>query len=43
VNQWIRRISDVTSLAHDVHSYVAKGHFKEALSLLPDERPYTKD
>lgn len=39
-SQWIRKITDVTPLAHQIHSCVLKDHFDEARNLLPNERPY---
>lgn len=40
VRHWIRRITDVTSLAHEVHSLVADNQLSEAEAMLPVERPY---
>ena len=39
VNQWVRRITDVTPLAHDIRSLVQEGKFNEAKARLPAERP----
>ena len=39
VNEWIRRISDVTQLAHEIHDLVEKGHYVEAKRRLPVEQP----
>ncbi|MEO9382974.1 DUF4291 domain-containing protein [Chromobacterium phragmitis] len=41
VNEWIQRISDVTSLAHEVHALVEKEKFDEARAALPKEIPYS--
>ena len=38
-NQWIRRISEVTPLAHEIHALVRQGRFLEAKEKLPIERP----
>jgi hypothetical protein len=40
VNEWIRRITDVTPLAHRIGSLVADGKLDEAQALLPLERAY---
>lgn len=40
VNQWIRRITDVTPLAHEIYSLVADRRFDEAKAKLPAEAPY---
>ncbi|GGC64137.1 DUF4291 domain-containing protein [Undibacterium terreum] len=40
VQQWITRISDVTALAHSIHSLVDSRRFEEANQKLPQERPY---
>jgi len=40
VTQWIRRITDVTSLAREIHAAVQSGAVRHALSLLPQERSY---
>jgi hypothetical protein len=39
VNQWVRRITDVTPLAHDIRTLVQEGKFNEAKARLPAERP----
>jgi len=39
VNQWVRRITDVTPLAHEIHALVQEGKFNEAKARLPAERP----
>jgi Domain of unknown function (DUF4291) len=39
VNKWIRRITDVTPLAHRVHELVLKGHLAEATAAIPHEQP----
>jgi hypothetical protein len=41
VSQWIRRITDVTDLAHRVHALVLGGQLDEAYAELPKERPYS--
>lgn len=43
VNDWIRRITDVTDLAHTVHGLVEARKLEEAATLLPTERPYVLD
>jgi hypothetical protein len=40
VNQWIRKITDVTELAHAVHSLVQNDKLDQAEAQLPAERPY---
>lgn len=40
VNQWIRRITEVTSLAHQIRALVQEGRLDEAKAKLPDERPW---
>lgn len=40
VHEWIRAISDVTSLAHDVHDALLAGDVERAKAWLPKERPY---
>lgn len=40
VGQWIRDISEVTPLAHQIHALVEGGRLDEATGLLPDERVY---
>lgn len=40
VNDWIRKITDITPLAHRIGGLVAEGKPDEACALLPDERPY---
>jgi len=40
VGQWIRRITDVTPLAHAIHTLVSRGELEQAQSLLPAERAY---
>ncbi len=40
VNQWIRRITDVTPLAHEAHNLIARNRLNEALAILPAEQPY---
>lgn len=40
VHQWIRRIDDVTPLAHRIAALVSAGDVEAAKSLLPEERPY---
>ncbi|SRR5579862_1769538 len=43
VGEWIRAISDVTALAHDIHALVAEGRLENARAALPLERPYPAD
>ncbi|MBY5426981.1 DUF4291 domain-containing protein [Rhizobium leguminosarum] len=40
VRQWIERITDITSDAHDIHALVLQGKFEAAQNRLPVERPY---
>lgn len=40
VNQWIRRITDVTPLAHDIYASVESKQFEEARRRLPIEQVY---
>ncbi|WP_239690924.1 DUF4291 domain-containing protein [Chromobacterium sphagni] len=43
VHQWIQKISDITSLAHEIHQEISHHHFENATMLLPKERPYPQD
>lgn len=43
VNQWVRRITDVTPLAHEIHTLVEGDRFEEAKARLPTERPFAID
>ncbi len=40
VDKWIRRIGDVTDLAHRIHALVTAGELDAAASMLPRELPY---
>ncbi|MCU6433690.1 DUF4291 domain-containing protein [Undibacterium sp. Jales W-56] len=40
VNQWIQSITDVTPLAHAIHTFVIDKEFEQAQALLPAELPY---
>lgn len=40
VNQWILSITDVTPLAHAIHTFVIDKEFEQAQVLLPAELPY---
>lgn len=40
VNDWTVGISDITTLAHDIHKSVAAGDLAAAATKLPAERPY---
>ncbi|NHZ87962.1 DUF4291 family protein [Massilia sp. CCM 8733] len=40
VTQWIRGITDVTPLAHEIHALVQAGRLEEARARLPVERVY---
>jgi hypothetical protein len=42
VEEWIRRISDVTPLARRIHAAVSAGNLDEARASLPEEHPYTR-
>ncbi|MFC9327314.1 DUF4291 domain-containing protein [Kitasatospora sp. NPDC057015] len=39
-DEWVVSISDVTTLAHEVHAHVRDGALDAAQQLLPAERPY---
>lgn len=41
VNDWIVRITEITSLAREIHDHVEKGQLTEAQKKLPQERPYS--
>ncbi|MGS1125886.1 DUF4291 domain-containing protein [Rhodanobacter sp. UC4437_H4] len=41
VGEWIQRITDVTPLAHEVHSLVTVGQLDKATDLLPREVAYS--
>jgi hypothetical protein len=43
VEEWVRRITDVTPLANSIHTLVVKGELESARALLPAERPYNDD
>ena len=40
VSQWIRRITDVTPLAHEILALVQNKQFEDAKRRLPVEHPY---
>lgn len=40
VNTWIKRITDMTSLAKEIQGHVERSEFHEANNLLPPERAY---
>ena len=40
VREWIQRITDVTPLAHSIHSLVHAGRTEDAQRMLPREEPY---
>lgn len=40
LDEWIQGLSDVTSLAHEIHRLVKAGELDIARRLLPQERPY---
>lgn len=40
VNQWVRQISDVTPLAHEIDALVSSVRFEEARATLPAEAGY---
>jgi len=42
ISQWIRQITDVTPLAHEIHALVQKGKLNEAKTRLPVERPLSR-
>ena len=43
VQKWVRRITDMTPLAHNIHALVIKGELESARALLPIEQPYSDD
>ncbi len=43
VNQWIKRITDVTALAHDICTLVNDGQLDEAKAKLPVENVYCEE
>jgi hypothetical protein len=40
VRNWVRRITDVSSLARQIHQLVARNELVQARAMLPAERPY---
>ena len=42
VNDWIRKITDITPLAHALHDLVRGEKFEEARDRLPEEKPYDR-
>jgi hypothetical protein len=40
VDQWIRKITDVTDIAHTIHDLVHRSQLDEARAILPAEQPY---
>ncbi|QOZ32570.1 DUF4291 domain-containing protein [Bradyrhizobium sp. CCBAU 53421] len=42
VGQWIRKITDVTELAHTIHDLVERGRLDQAQAALPIEHAYVK-
>ena len=40
VSQWIKKITDITDLAHTVHRLVEGGQLEQAHAMLPKERAY---
>lgn len=40
-NEWIQQITDITSLAHDIHSLVSNEELSEARNHLPIEQVYS--
>ncbi|OEZ58191.1 DUF4291 domain-containing protein [Duganella sp. HH105] len=43
VNEWIKQITDVTFLAHEIHGLIAAGRIEDANNLLPQEIPYLRN
>jgi hypothetical protein len=39
VGQWIKKVTDVTGLAHAIHALVETGELNQAKAMLPAERP----
>ena len=42
VSQWIRKITDVTPLAHEIHTLVERRQLDRAQTMLPIETAYAK-
>ncbi|MGE7956732.1 DUF4291 domain-containing protein [Pseudomonas sp. NPDC089530] len=40
VNQWIKRITDITPLAHSIYELVQEGELDKAYSQMPQEKEY---
>lgn len=40
INQWIKKITDITPLAHSIHTCIQAGEIKQAKKMLPEERIY---
>ncbi|PHV10064.1 DUF4291 domain-containing protein [Chitinimonas sp. BJB300] len=40
VNQWVRQITDITPLAHEIQALVKNERFNEAMRMLPSEQIY---
>ncbi|QBG95216.1 DUF4291 family protein [Xanthomonas oryzae] len=43
VSEWIQRITDVTPLAHSIHSLVSAGDLSAATELVPNEAVYSTE
>lgn len=41
VGEWIQQMTDMTKLAHKIHSLVSIGNSSAAKDLLPNEKPYS--
>jgi hypothetical protein len=42
-NEWIKEITDITPLAHQINNLIQANMKDEAIALLPKQRPYTID
>jgi Domain of unknown function (DUF4291) len=40
VNQWIQKMTDITDVAHRIHSVLSDNKLDQAQALLPQERIY---
>lgn len=40
INQWIKKITDITPLAHSIHTCIQAGEIEQAKKMLPEERIY---
>lgn len=40
INQWIKKITDITPLAHSIYTCIQSGEIEQAKKMLPEERIY---